>query len=81
MGYPYDEHSIMQYGEHAFADPADAITMKAKDNQPLGQNSHMDAMDVNKINKLYSCARSTCKFCLSLFTKVQTRGTVINIWI
>ena len=52
----------MQYGEHAFADPTDAITMQAIDGESLGQNSHMDAMDVNKINTLYSCGGPTCKF-------------------
>ena len=38
--------------------------MSAINGQPLGSNSHMDAMDVEKVNKLYDCPYIDCKYIL-----------------
>ncbi|XP_067042881.1 zinc metalloproteinase nas-13-like [Acropora muricata] len=52
----YDEHSIMQYNEFAFSKEYGVKkTMEAKDGKKLGQASHMDAIDIMKINKFYGC--------------------------
>ena len=67
LGFPYDKKSIMQYGKTAFgktlSDGTTAVTMQSKSNpdEKLGAPSHMDAMDLEKINLLYKCDHKKCK--------------------
>ncbi|CAH3025916.1 unnamed protein product [Porites evermanni] len=58
--FGYDISSDMQYNEYAFSQDGTSKTMDAKNGQPLGSNSHMDAMDVEKVNKLYGCPYIDC---------------------
>ena len=60
----YDISSDMQYNELAFSKDGKSKTMSAINGQPLGSNSHMDAMDVEKVNKLYDCPDIDCKYIL-----------------
>ena len=62
--YGYDISSDMQYNEKAFSKDDTSKTMEAKNGQPLGSNSHMDAMDVEKVNRLYDCPYIDCKYIL-----------------
>ena len=62
--YGYDISSDMQYNEKAFSKDETSKTMEAKNGQPLGSNSHMDAMDVEKVNRLYGCPYTDCKYIL-----------------
>ena len=52
----------MQYNEFAFSKEYGVKkTMEAKDGKKLGQASHMDAIDIMKINKFYGCPALKCK--------------------
>ena len=62
--YGYDIFSDMQYNEKAFSKDQTSKTMEAKNGQALGSNSHMDAMDVEKVNRLYGCPYIDCKYIL-----------------
>lgn len=64
MDFGYDISSDMQYNELAFSKDGKSKTMSAINGQPLGSNSHMDAMDVEKVNKLYDCPDIDCKYIL-----------------
>ena len=52
----------MQYNEFAFSKEYGVKkTMEARDGKRLGQDSHMDANDIMKINHFYGCPALKCK--------------------
>ena len=52
----------MQYNEFAFSKEYGVKkTMEAKDGKKLGQASHMDTIDIMKINQFYGCPALKCK--------------------
>ncbi|KAJ7351775.1 hypothetical protein OS493_035718 [Desmophyllum pertusum] len=63
LGIPYDRKSIMQYTGNSFANSAGGKTMVSKGdaNEVLGQLANMNDKDLDKINKLYTCAAKKFK--------------------
>ena len=53
----------MQYTGNSFANSAGGKTMESKGdpNEVLGQLANMNDKDLDKINKLYTCAAKKCK--------------------
>ena len=58
----YDYLSVMHYGENAFADPADAITMKTKN--PRFQDKIGHAADASRGDYIKVCAMYGCPVCM-----------------
>ncbi|KAJ8405128.1 hypothetical protein AAFF_G00321190 [Aldrovandia affinis] len=57
LNTPYDYTSVMHYGRTAFSNKygMNTITPIPNPNQPIGQRTSLSIMDIQRINKLYSC--------------------------
>ena len=57
---PYDYSSVMHYGTHAFAKGyAPTILPKDGSSSIIGQRNGLSELDLEKINRLYSCTKFT----------------------
>ena len=56
LGFPYDYHSIMHYGETAFGGGRVTITTKDPSKQKvIGGRQGFSSIDVQQINAMYNC--------------------------
>ncbi|EFX86899.1 hypothetical protein DAPPUDRAFT_221724 [Daphnia pulex] len=61
LGLSYDYGSVMHYPKNAFAiDNNIAVITPLIGNPTIGQRTGFSDLDVQKLNKLYSCSTSTC---------------------
>uniref|UniRef100_A0AAY4AP95 Metalloendopeptidase n=1 Tax=Denticeps clupeoides TaxID=299321 RepID=A0AAY4AP95_9TELE len=63
LGLPYDLSSILHYGSNFFSSNGQPTILPKSPGVSIGQRSHLSALDVAKVKRLYKCGESLKSFC------------------